>query len=202
MKRAALAAIALLLTAQAPDRPTAQPIRDVTVEYTLQDARDPNEVTRDRPLKVYWAKGGARMRIEMGDERSYVVLDRDSRRMMMVLLDERGYVEVPFDPQRPTGFTVPPDLALVRGRNEIIVGNPCTLWYAKRGEGGGSLCVTDDGVLLRADGYGEQRRGNLVATSVVYGPQPASVFAPPAGFRKLDITRRPAPASPDARKPG
>src|SRR5690242_3947638 len=76
-----------LLLAQAPatDKLPGQPIRDVTVEYKLQVADDPAEPLLERPLKVYWASGGAKMRIEMGDERSYVLLDRDARRMTMVL---------------------------------------------------------------------------------------------------------------------
>jgi hypothetical protein len=192
------------MPALAQDKPPAQPTRDVTVEYRLLDSDSPTSSVRERPLKVYWAKGGAHMRIEMADERSYVLLDRDARRMSLVLLDQRGYVETPYDPQRPTGFTVPPGIALVRGRNDVVAGNPCTLWHAKGDQGGGSLCVTDDGVVLRAQGYDEQHRGDLEATSIIYGPQPASVFAPPADFRKLDLSPRPAApgASGAARKPG
>jgi hypothetical protein len=202
----AIGAIGVTLAqAVAQDRPPAQPSRDVTVEYSLLDSDNPKELARARPLKVYWAKGGAKMRIQMLDERAYVVLDRDTKRMTLVLLDQQGYIELPYDAQRLTGFTVPPGLALVRGDSVIVSGNACTLWHAKFNQGNGNLCVTDDGVLLRAQGYDVNHRGDLEATSIIYGPQPASVFAPPADFRKLEIAPpaelTPAPAA-AARKPG
>lgn len=180
---------ALLLTAQAsePDRPLAQPKRDVTVEYTVMDTDSPDAPPRARPLTVNWAKDGALMRIQMEDERYYVVLDRAAKRMLMVLLDQHGYVETPYDPKRQTGFTVPADLPLVPGRNDIVAGYRCRLWHAKAGDGDYSVCVTDDGVLLSAQDFNEDHRGDLTATSVVYGPQPATVFEPPPDFRKLDI---------------
>ena len=51
----------------AADRPQAQPIRDVTVEYQLVAIDDSGAASRARTIKVYWAGGGALMRIEMGD---------------------------------------------------------------------------------------------------------------------------------------
>src|SRR5262245_38579386 len=74
----------------------------------------------DRPLEVYWAKGGARMRIEMNNERSLVVLDRDTGQMLMVLLDRQDYLEASYDPPRATGFTLPLDVPLTRGRTEVV----------------------------------------------------------------------------------
>ena len=118
---AALTVLPSLLTA-AEDRPQPQPIRDVTVEYSLKGAEGATEPARPRTIKVYWAGGGAHMRVEMSDERSYVILDRKAKLMTVVLLDQHGYVEMPYDPARPTGFTVPPGIALTRAGTEIIVG--------------------------------------------------------------------------------
>jgi hypothetical protein len=191
--------------AVARDMPPAQPLRDVTVEYSLLDSDNPKELPRARPLKVFWAKGGAKMRIQMQDERAYAVLDRDAKRMTLVLLDQRGYVELSYDAQRLTGFTVPPGLALVAGDSVIVSGNACTLWHAKFNQGNGNLCVTDHGVLLRAQGYDVNHCGDLEATSIIYGPQPASVFAPPPDFRKLEIAppaEQAAPPAAPSRKPG
>lgn len=180
---------ALLLTAQAPatDKPPAHPTGDVTVEYTVMELDNPTEPPRARPIQVWWAKGGAEMRIQMGDERYYVVLDRDTRLATMVLLDEHGYVETPYDPNRQTGFTVPANIPLMRGNGDVVAGYPCTLWHAKVTAGEGVVCVTEDGVLLQANGFNDNHNGDLTATSVVYGPVPESVFAPPTGFRKLDL---------------
>ncbi len=183
-----------------PDKPNLRPVRDVVVEYQLMDADSPSETPRERTITVNWAKGGALMRVQMEGERYYVVLNRDSDRMMMVLLDEHAYVDQPFDPRRQTGFSVPTDVPMVRGDSDVVAGNGCTLWHAKLGFGDSSLCITGDEVLVSAKGYNLDHRGDLVATSVIYGPQPATVFDPPAGFRKLAFTA-PAASTPPANKP-
>lgn len=183
-----LAALLLPAQAPAPDKPAVQPIRDVTVEYKMMDSDGPDAPPRARQITVYWANGGKLMRIQMADDRYYVVINRNTNRMMMVLLDQHGYVEGPFDPKRQTGFTVPADLPLLRGESDIVAGNPCTLWNAKIGYGSSALCVTDDGVVLSAQGNRQDHVGDLTATSVIYGPQPATVFDPPPDFRKLDIS--------------
>lgn len=183
MLGAALALVPSLLAA-AEDRPQAQPIRDVTVEYSLKgsDDADPG---RARTIKVYWAGGGAHMRVDMEGERSYVILDRDKKLMTVVLLDQHGYVELPYDPSRLTGFTVPPGIELKRAGTEVVVGNPCADWVEKTEQGSTLLCVTDDGVLLHSQGRTSQRGGELIATSMTYGPPGPTVFVPPADFQKL-----------------
>ncbi len=183
--------LALAAPVHAQERPQTQPTRDVTVEYKLQDIDGATAPAHERVLKVYWAKNGALMRIEFPDEQSYVLLNRDTRRMTIVLLDQNGYVEMPYDPARPTGFTVPTDLGLGRVGSEVIAGYPCSIWQTKVGQGNRALCITDDGVLLRSQDNGAQHHDDLEATMVVYGPQPATVFAPPSGFKKLDMARRP-----------
>jgi hypothetical protein len=186
------------LCAGADDRPPAQPIRDVTVEYTLTELAAGGEQSRPRPIKVYWAGGGAHMHIEMSDERSYVILDRDTKLMTVVLLDEHGYVQLPYDPKKPTGFTVPSGIALKRAGTEVIVGNACNVWVQKDDDNSTQLCVTDDGVLLHAENRTPARIDTLKATSVIYGPVPSSALVPPADFQKL-----PAPHSAKgARAPG
>lgn len=178
----------------AADRPQAQPIRDVTVEYQLVAIDDSGAASRARTIKVYWAGGGALMRIEMADQSSYVILNRKAKVMTVVLLDQQGYVELPYDPRRPTGFTVPADLPLARAGTEIIVGNPCNVWVQKSDQDSTLLCVTDDGVLLHAEGRTSALHDDLRATSVIYGPAAPSAFVPPADFKKLTTPRGTAAA--------
>jgi hypothetical protein len=99
-----------------------------------------DETPRERTITVNWAKGGALMRVQMEGERTYVVLNRDSdRMMMMVLLDEHAYVDQPFDPRRQIGCSAPTDVPMVRGDSDVVTGNSCTLWNAKLGFGNSSL---------------------------------------------------------------
>jgi len=142
-----------------PDKPNLRPVRDVAVEYQLMDADRPNETPRERTITVNWAMGGA-----LEGERYYVVLNRDNDRMMMVLLYEHTYVDQPFDPRRQVGFSAPIDVPMVGGDSDVVAGNRCTPWHAKLGFGDSSLCITGDGVLLSAQGYNLDHRGDLVAT--------------------------------------
>lgn len=192
--------VVLLLIAQspapAPDKPMMQPFRDVVVQYRLMDTDDPHDTPSERTITVNWAKNGALMRVQIEGEHTYGVFNRSTGRMMFVLLDERAYIEQPLDPKRQTGFGVPPGVSLVRGDTSLVSGNACTLWHSKPGYGEISLCITSDGVVLSAKASNLDDRGNLVATSVIYSPQPASVFDPPPGFRRLAITPSAARAPP------
>ena len=193
----ALGAAVTLLPLRHPaaeDRPPPLPTRDVTVEYKLVIIDDSGAPSAARTIKVYWAGGGTRLRIEMPDENSYVILDRTTKVMTLVLLDQRGYVQLPYDPQRPTGLTVPAGLPLTRAGTEIVVGNPCNVWVQKSDQGSTQLCVNDDGVLLHAEGRVSALHDDLRATSVIYGPQPPGAFTAPADFKKLDPPRSAAAA--------
>jgi len=187
---AALAALPLVGQSPAPtlDKPVMQPLRDVVVTYRFMDTGDPTDTAPERTITVNWAKNGALMRVQIEGEHTYGVFNRTTGRMMMVLLDQRAYIEQPFDPKRQTGFSVPPGLPLVRGDTSLVSGDACTLWHAKPGYGETSLCITNEGVLLSAKASNLDDRGSLVAISVIYSPQPATVFEPPPGFRKLVIT--------------
>ena len=171
-----------------PNHGTRSPTSKTCGRPATSSSDIPNETPRERTIAVNWANGGALMRVQMEGERYYVVLNRDGDRMMMVLLVEHAYVDRPFDPRRQVGFCAPTDMPMVRGDGDVVAGNSRTLWHAKLGFGDSSLCITGDGALLSAKGYNLDHRGDLAATSLIYGPQPATVFDPSAGFRKLAFT--------------
>ncbi len=69
-----------------------------------------------------------------------------------------------------------------------MAGQTCEVWRLTGPHGTGKACITSDGLVLRAVGsMDEAGTGRLEAVSVTYGPQPASLFAPPPDFRRMDL---------------
>lgn len=89
-----------------------------------------------------------------------------------------------------TSFGVDADLA-ARGRktgDDTVADERCAIWEftadEASGEEPGSVCVTKDGILLRAVS-GDQTA--MLAKSIKRGSQDASRFAPPEGYEVADM---------------
>lgn len=191
----AACAAAPVATALAQERPTMLPTRDVMVTYRASGpaparpgATGPAQM-RQQDMKVAIVAGGRLMRIEgLGGGAAaggYVIVDRDAQRMTMVVTQDRRYMEMPANDAVSRGFLLNESMTFARRGLETVAGVKCTLWEVTSQEGAGSVCVTDDGVMLRA--RGQDGRGGLEAITVQYGPQPASLFRPPADFSKIEI---------------
>jgi hypothetical protein len=186
-----LAAFGLLATssaALAQDRPPVAPTRDVMVSYR---ATAPAQAGAQVPqgaqdIRVATTQGGRLLRVEgVGAGGAYVIVDRTTQRMVMVMPQDRRYVEMPASDAFARGFVLNESMTFVKRGAETVAGLKCTLWEVTSREGAGTACVTDDGVLLR--GRGSDGKGGIEATSVKYGPQAAALFKPPADFSRLDV---------------
>lgn len=208
MRRMAMALVLAVApgAALAQERPTMLPTRDVTVTYrasgpapALPGASGPATM-RQQDMKVAIVAGGKLMRIEgLGGGAAaggYVIVDRDAQRMTMVVTQDRRYMEMPANDAVSRGFLLNESMTFARRGLETVAGVKCTQWEVTSREGAGNVCVTDDGVMLRA--RGQDGRGGLEAISVQYGPQPASLFRPPADFSKIEL---PGGAGPGGRPP-
>ncbi|MBC7799642.1 MAG: hypothetical protein H7Z10_03390, partial [Gemmatimonadaceae bacterium] len=51
----------------------------------------------------------------------------------------------------------------------------------------GTVCLTPDGVPLRADGDVDGRRGTFTAVDVDYGPIADDLFRVPSGYMQLSL---------------
>lgn len=182
---AAVCIAALPLAAQA--RPELHPTRDVVVQYHVTGPRGPND---SGEVKVYYAEHGQRMRIEPAGRPGYMIVDRSAARMDMVMPAQHIYVDLPYDPKTLMNFE-DKDARFTRHGTDTVAGLRCTVYEVESRGHTGQICLTDDGVMLRAKGNDPQRQGMLEAISVQYGPQPASLFAPPPGYQKLDAAHLP-----------
>lgn len=195
MRRLTLAvlAAAIALPAAAQNAPLTAPTRDVAVTYRATGTVQGKP--QDKELRLAITAGGQLMRIEGLDQPGaaggYLIIDRRTNRMLMVVPKEKHYLELPASDVFARGFLLSATMGFTRRGSETVAGLPCTVWEISARSGGGTACITDDGVLLR--GRGQRGAQAIEATRVTYAPQPATLFRPPADFARLDLPAPPPP---------
>ncbi len=181
----AVAAISLpvLTLAAASDRPALVPSREASVLYRVTNAdAAPIEV------RTTVAAGGSPMRLDMPD-RTYMLVDSAARRMAMVVPDEQVIVEIPYQDGPQTHFQLNERMRFTRRAPGTVATVRCTMWDVVVDNARGTMCISDDGIMLRSSGVDEAGRRNLIeAVSVSYAPAPADEFVPPADFRRMVAT--------------
>jgi hypothetical protein len=206
MIRISMAVFALALpfaltagSTMAEDHPLLYPNRDVAVTYQiLGDAGQMAEGAHVTGIRVNFTSGGQRMRIEPMGRPAYMLMDRASKRMTVVMPAQHSFMELPFDANRFLHLD-DVDAHLTRRGQTTVAGLECTEYDVQTPHGQGTTCLTGDGVMLRAKGTTtEHRGGGLEATEVTYGAQPAGLFVPPADFKQMEMPqlRMPPAGSP------
>ena len=175
------ATLALAAPALAETAPTYLPTRDVSVSYHVE-----SQETGSQDIRARWSSSLGRARLDGGP--GYLLVDPSTRRTTMVMEQQHLMMDLPGGAAR----SFLPDAAarFTRGRTATVAGYRCTVWTVTSDQGGGTACLTDDGVILRGRGTDRQRHaGSIEATSVQYGAQPAGLFAVPEGMRKFTIPK-------------
>ena len=185
-----LALLAVAAPARADDTPMIHPSRDVAVGYrsggTPQGpAADPGAVVTMR----FSSKSG-RIRIDGASGRGYAILDPDAGKMTMVMEERHMYVERPADPGMVAMFKAT-NASFKKTGSDTIAGVACTIYDATFNEHSGQICLTNDGVMLRARSADADRQRELEAVTVSYADQPADLFEVPAGYQKLEMPNLP-----------
>jgi hypothetical protein len=170
-------ALAVGLAWMAPARaqqPLLRPSRDVDVTYRAA-AGDGQAVEQ----RVRWLAAAQTMRIDPPSPGLHVIIDYVARRMSVVRDATRSVVEMP----APDGVGVIGGKAagsFVRRGEATVAGRSCTEWQTLDTDGHPAVvCITEDGVLLRAGTADEVR---VSAVAVRYEPQDAAAFQIPADY--------------------
>jgi hypothetical protein len=196
MIRRAVALTGILFGLSAPawaDAPSFLPARDVSVTYRLIGGRG----STPREAHMFYSASGQKMRLDQASQNGYAVIDRVARTVLVVITARQQYATLPFDDNMASGFILNDRMHFARTGAEMVAGLHCTAWSVQSPRAAGSVCVTDDGVLLR--GTGTSSAGivsGLEAVSVTYAPQPASLFAAPAGYTQAPAEPPAAPTKP------
>jgi len=139
-------------------------------------------------IRVTARAGDAALRIDMAD-RTYMLLDPPGKRMTMVAPDEETALELPYQIDAAGPFRLDERMRFTKRAGETVAGVRCTVWDVALNKARGSVCVSEDGVLLRSsatDGAG--RRTLIEAVSVSYAPAPPGEFDPPPGYDRMVAT--------------
>ena len=195
--RRALAAAGLcalpLAAAAAPDRPALAPTREASVLYRVVNAGAPPVEVR-----VTAEAGGSPMRLDLPD-RTYMLVDQAARSIAVVVPEEQMVLDVPYGDGPQTYFQLNDRMRFTRRAPATVAAVRCTVWDVAVDKARGTMCISDDGILLRSSGTDEAGRRNLIeAVSVSFAPASAGEFVPPADFSRVAATPNgPAvPASP------
>jgi hypothetical protein len=193
---ATLVATPVSLAARAQDRPPLAPTRDVSVTYRVSAEQAGQE------MRMSWLVAEQRMRVDMPGGMGWSVVDQRSRKMFMVMDQQRMVMELPTQ-GGPGGVSIPtqpPDSArFTRGGTATVVGLSCTIWRYVDGASRGEACLTADGVMLRSSGMQDGHHGSVEATAVAYGPQDPARFHPPAGYQTMQLPGGMIPGRPPSR---
>ena len=190
-----IAAFVLLLLASpvwAADRaPTYLPIRDVAVSYRVA-GRVAQQV---RELHVRYSAARRLLRVETEDRgMGFLLVDPAARTAKMIVPSVRQTIDLPIARDRRVALLFGDGLQFTRRGKARIAGHDCVNWDVKSERDTATVCLTADGVLLRAQGRGgDIADSSLTATRVEEAPQAPRLFQMPAGTGGLNV--------PDALRP-
>jgi hypothetical protein len=180
----------LPVIANAQDHPLFLPNKDVAVVYRLAGGDMGNGAQK---LQVTYADGGQRERIDYFRwvEAKYpfaaLILDRAADELIAINGETKTYVETNIGKLvTPDMRFASPDMHYTRLRVAAVADHPCTDWTIQPIDNkvpGGTVCVTDDGLILRVTQDGIATPG-MVALNIAYGTVPDSIFSPPDGFTR------------------
>lgn len=192
-RHAALALGGLLATlpatARAQDRPRLQPSRDVAVTYRLEgDAASAVPGGVPGALRLSWDAAGQRLRAEPEGRTQAVIVDLRAHSAQMVDATLRSALTLPVRDADLQPLTLD-GARLTRRGDAVVAGLPCTDWAVQSPRGAGTVCLTADGVALRAEGEMDGRRGSFTASSVSYGPQRDELFRVPPDYMQFSLPK-------------
>jgi len=180
VKATALALLALALPAAAQERPTLTPQRDVAVTYRVATEGQAGE------MRMSWLAAQGLMRMDMPGGQGWMVVSLRDGTGFLAMEPMRALMPIPAGASAHERLTASPTARFTREGQERVAGLPCTLWRVEDAGEQGRMCVSAEGVVLRAEGSGGRSgAGRLEATAVAFAPQDPARFRRPEGFREV-----------------
>jgi hypothetical protein len=169
------AVLALLLVGPMAraEPPQLLPTRDVDITYDVTLPSQPR--IRER---VRWSAAEQLERVD-GPHKLTTIFNRRTREIIHLSLANRTFrqLDMPRQPEEPA-----PEAILKRGNESTVAGLHCVEWSWTEDVETRTVCLTEDGVLLR---FLVDSKTVSEARSVSYGGQPAELFRVPPGYAPL-----------------
>ncbi|CAH2600340.1 conserved exported protein of unknown function [Rhodovastum atsumiense] len=165
------------------DRPVFPPTRDVAVTYatSLPQPGAPKQV-----LLRYSAASGL-VRID-GALPGWILVDPRERRASVVMEQLGVLLDAPAKAGLDQALVLENGRHFTRRGSDQVAGLRCTVWDVAGEAASGTVCVTGDGVVLRASGHDRSGQESRVeATGVDYAAQPDALFQPPGHLRRVNM---------------
>jgi hypothetical protein len=185
-----LALLAVTAPALADDRPMIHPSRDVAVEYRSLGAQQGPAAEPGAVVTMRFSSKSGRIRIDGPGGRGYAILDPGTGQMTMVMEERHMYIARPADPGMIAMFQATSG-SFKKVGSDTVAGVACAVYDATFNDHSGQICLTDDGVMLRARSADPDRQRELEAVTVSYADQPPDLFEIPAGYQKLEMPNLP-----------
>lgn len=182
-------AVLMLLASSLPaaaERPAnILPSQDVAVLYRVTGR--PGE--RVQEALARYSAAQRLLRVETPSRGAgFVLVDPARRSARMVLPGGGQFIDLPFAQDRRVALLLDPATPFIRRGASRVAGRDCTLWDVQSGRDSARFCLTQDGILLRAQGIaGEAAGRSLEAIRVETGQQPHSMFQLPMQARALNV---------------
>jgi hypothetical protein len=169
---------ALPLAPQAQDRPVLFPQRDVTITYRLPDNAG--------EMQVSWLAARRLMRTDMPGGMGFGVMDLQTGTGFMAMPQQRLIMDIPRGQFQ--GRTLAPSerARFAREGQDRIAGIPCTVWRVEDQGEATRVCMTADGISLRAEGI-NRANSRVEATAVTYAVQDPARFQRPQGYQAFQM---------------
>jgi hypothetical protein len=186
MRPAALAAVLVSLAAPAVAQPTL-PTRDVTIVYRVAGgAHEAIPGGIGDTVRVSWNAERQRIRVEPQGRPQTLLVDLAAGSVRVIDSGLHSAMKLPVRPKDLDPVRLQ-DAHLTRHGQATIAGLACTEYATESRRGHGTVCLTDDGVALRAEGQIDGRDGSFTAVSVAYAPLPPTLFDVPQGYMSLNL---------------
>ncbi|WP_158805168.1 MULTISPECIES: hypothetical protein [unclassified Acidisoma] len=185
----AAGALCVATGAAAQEYPSILPMRDATIVYDVQS-------TGSGALRVEADISAANQKLRLSEvgRPDYLLIDRGAEQVILVSPDKGmsfavatgGFLHRQLDPGSNLHFS--------RAGTRSVAGIACTVWRIEGPHGAGDSCITNDGIILSAEGKGDKPdssgripSGRVTALSVNYVDQPPDLFDPPDGMPTVNL---------------
>ena len=118
----------------------------------------------------------------------FLLVDPAARTAKMIVPSVRQSIDLPLARDRRVALLFGDGLRFTKRGKARIAGHDCTDWDVRSERDSATVCLTVDGVLLRAQGRsGDIADSSLTATRVDDAPQPPGLFQAPSGTGGLNL---------------